>query len=542
MTEQEEFEFRLRYEREKAGEQAGSPAPKKAPSIEDQFKQGFKNLGNVAAGAVRGAGSIGSTILEVRDFVEQKLADAMGAKGYVAGNPNRRQEMTAGLQTLGADTNSLNFALGKMGGEIAGTAGVGPALGAATKGAPALSNALTTYGGAGSLPLRVAGGAIAGGASAGLADPSAAGAGALIGGGLPVVGSMISAPYNFAKNKLQGLTDLVAPGGAERILNRFTIKKVGAGNMPAVLAAAKNADELIAGGKPTLGDVMANIPEGSPLIALEKITAKTAGGPSAAFGARRAEQQAAITAAEEARNAVTMPMKDAAISGALGGVKAKPVLDQIDQIATTPGYRASDVVTKSLGAIRDKLESLGGVSGTLHPEDLYTVRKEIGSTIQKFATENANWDKGLTAKLERQLQLGIDDAIEKAGGAGWKDYLAEYAKRSKAIDAYKARLDLAKNPLQVTNLQGGLNIGDETRTHLPNMLSRPMMVVNAIGKALGRNIETQIDAAAALRSLEPAEFVKAFSTIPPEQRAGVLALWQASRGPAITGAALATQQ
>jgi hypothetical protein len=69
---------------------------------------------------LRGAGSIGATLLTPYDLV------AGNTKSI--GNPERRQAMTDALQTMGADTQSLAFQGGKLGGEIAGTLGIGSAL------------------------------------------------------------------------------------------------------------------------------------------------------------------------------------------------------------------------------------------------------------------------------------------------------------------------------------------------------------------------------------------------------------------------------
>jgi len=153
----------------------------------------YQNLGNAAAGLIRGAGSIGSTLLAPYDMAK----DALAGKGLtLESNRKRRAEIDAGLQEMGAQPDSLAYQGGKLAGEIAGTAGVGGVLAngvrAVAPGMPGLANAVATSGmRAGSTPgttnmlARMAGGAITGGASAGLVDPSTAGTGAAIGGAMP---------------------------------------------------------------------------------------------------------------------------------------------------------------------------------------------------------------------------------------------------------------------------------------------------------------------------------------------------------------------
>lgn len=152
----------------------------KAPSFGEMLKR--EVVGSVpvqtALGALRGAAGIGNTILP----------------------GNRMEGIEGGLQALGADPESMAYGAGKLGAEIAGTAGVGGALakpvgavlGKVTPSvAPSVVRALQTSGmttggrGAADLALRTGAGAAVGGVSAGMVDPSQADTGALIGGMLP---------------------------------------------------------------------------------------------------------------------------------------------------------------------------------------------------------------------------------------------------------------------------------------------------------------------------------------------------------------------
>lgn len=170
---------------------------------------------NLLGGAVRGAGSIGATILAPYDYAMDAIYGDRGKTltSLVTGvekpsrNQERRAAIDAGLTSLiGSDPESLAYQGGKLGAEIAGTAGVGGMLGKGVQALGAtryasgmepivqgLATALKTGGfragelagtGAGAA-ARVIGGAATGGVSAGLVDPSTAGAGAVIGGALP---------------------------------------------------------------------------------------------------------------------------------------------------------------------------------------------------------------------------------------------------------------------------------------------------------------------------------------------------------------------
>lgn len=156
---------------------------------------------NLGAGLIRGAGSIGSTI--IRPF---ETAEA---------NANRRKQIDEGLTSLvGADTDSIAYGTGKLGAELLGTGGVGSLLGKgalALGASPAVVGALQTGGMAAggkllpSIATRLGAGAAVGGASAGMVNPSDAGMGAAIGGAAPFViqgaGKLGSALSSLKPNK-----------------------------------------------------------------------------------------------------------------------------------------------------------------------------------------------------------------------------------------------------------------------------------------------------------------------------------------------------
>ncbi len=188
-------------------------------SLTDKVIQGAANL---FGGGLRGAGSVGSTILAaddiasnlspvgmIRKAVTNKmqgrplLSNVSDVSGVMERDKVRREDMTQGLEEFGIDRNSLAFKGGKLAGEVAGTAGTGgivantarAALPAAmaTKAAPLLnaigsggmSTGANTLSTGANMGTRVLGGAISGGASAGLVNPDDATSGAVIGGILP---------------------------------------------------------------------------------------------------------------------------------------------------------------------------------------------------------------------------------------------------------------------------------------------------------------------------------------------------------------------
>jgi hypothetical protein len=166
---------------------------------------------NIVGGLVRGAGSIGSSIVDalgstrdaVTEAVPENLRPAVTKEQGPRGQ-ELRTSMDRSLREMGADPESLTFRGAQVGAEIAGTLGVGGALAkplqaaaaAGGRAAPALQTAATAIESGGfrtgaqmgrgaDIATRMAGGAVAGGAAAGMVNPEDAATGAAIGAVLP---------------------------------------------------------------------------------------------------------------------------------------------------------------------------------------------------------------------------------------------------------------------------------------------------------------------------------------------------------------------
>ena len=141
-------------------------------------------------------------------------------------------------------------------------------------------------------------------------------------------------------------------------------------------------------------------------------------------------------------------------------LKVDPVVQRIDQILRSPGDMASDVTQDVLSSLRAKLDpalrpDLVSPNGVIDSRNLYTIRKEIADDINQFAKVRQTSDKRNLARLETGLKSVIDDAIEKAGGVSWKNYLSQYSEYSKKINVMKIGQYL-ENKLQTA-------IGDKER-------------------------------------------------------------------------------
>lgn len=375
---------------------SGSTAPPQPePSTLSKIGQG---VGNLAAGAVRGAGSIGATILAPYDIAK----DALAGKGLtLESNNQRRADMDAGLQSLGAQPDSMLYKGGKLAGEIAGTAGAGglmarglAAVPKVAAVAPNLLQAIKSSGmtagtttGLSNVLTRAAGGAIAGGAQAGLIDPRDAGTGAVIGGALPpalmalgaagkAIGRTISGPA-VASELRQTVTSArdagyvippsqVKPSLVNRALEGFSGKITTAQN-----ASARNQPITNELAKKAIGAADLS-PSGIAQVRQQANSAYDALGQSGAFqadaGFAQALDKAGASTAELRKN--FPELVNGQVDDLVNGLKsrssfdAQPTIEAIKQFrSNASGNRIStDPAKKALGkaqsSIANALEDL----------------------------------------------------------------------------------------------------------------------------------------------------------------------------------------
>lgn len=263
-----------------------------------------KALLNIIPGAVRGAGSIGVTLLS---SPEQLREDVLGSG---PGSKPRREAMDQALQSLGADPNDPGYKLGKVGAEVVGTLGVGGATAnalsrvapRAAEAAPGLVNAIRSAGmttgvarpgiaGAATNALtRASGGAITGGVSAGMVDPGQATTGAAVGAVVPPAMQVTGA---VGKSAGGALSRLIEGGQVSSARDLAKALDMTPGQMEQAITALRGAETLVPGASPTVAQAL-QTPQAS---ILQRVVYDSAGGD--ALRNKIAQQSAARMSALE---------------------------------------------------------------------------------------------------------------------------------------------------------------------------------------------------------------------------------------------------
>lgn len=419
------------------------PMEPDSPSLWTQAKQ---QAGNVAAGLLRGAGSIGATILAPLDVAK----DALDGKGLtLASNRQRRADMDAALANPdlpllgGADINSLGYQGGKLAGEIAGTAGAGgaaarvlssvPRLAAA---APNVIDAVRTAGmsagsatGPAALALRVGGGAVTGGLSAGMVNPEDAPMGLAVGGALPLA------------TKLAGATGNVIGKGA-RAVGRAVVGDVS----PEVAALAQRAEQL--GINVPADRIVNSKPMNALAASLNYVPFSGRASTEEAMG-QSMNRALSRTFGQDSDN-VTMALRQA--SGDLGAkfdtvlqgntVKMTPAFktalaDAENQATNELGPEAASIIHKQIAQLQTK-----GAAGEIDGQAAYNIKK----ALDRIGSGNSD-----AAFYARDLKKKLMDALNDSLGA---TEAASFANVRKQYGNMLALENLAQN-----GAEGGVSVG-----------------------------------------------------------------------------------
>lgn len=500
---------------------------------------------NLAAGALRGAGSIGATLLTPVDWLAKRTG-AGGAINKATGltlfPDDRRAAMDQGLQEwMGADPASLAFKAGKIGMEVAGTLGVGPAIAAPLAGVKALApvaEAVASGGfkaagmtGAKGLAARSVGGAITGGASTALVGPEDAGTGAAIGAGLPVL-------LNIAGRAGRGVASVAGmftDSGAQRIATR-ALQAAGVTPQSLDAAAASSAAKPSAqltmaerlakqgdiAGAAKAASLMDNLRAVNPDVAAE-LTAREISDNARRVGTLRdlagegGEREFSAAARDTA--AKELYQKAFAAKMDLGGMSAAE-RGEVTKLFNTPAVREATMTARMIAANsgKDIKKPEGSVEG-LHLTKL-ALDDAIESASKGGSAAAANKAASLRTARDR-----LTTFIERVSPA-YGEARATYAAMSQPLNQMDTAAELLRKGTAATS-----NLDGELRMMPSSLLRTARDEAHLIKSATGRNAASTLDD---LFSNEPEKLAKLRSVLGDADLAAALA--RAANGPGAASA------
>lgn len=123
----------------------------------------------------------------------------------------------------------------------------------------------------------------------------------------------------------------------------------------------------------------------------------------------------------------------------LSPLNINAVTGKLRNLASAPGTRADPVQVRLYTNLANQLDDIAQRSnGVPLAEDLYQIRKTgINDAIEEALASNKVDPSGQSARIAElltQVRPLVDDAIEKAGGKGWRDYLSTHAAGMRQIE------------------------------------------------------------------------------------------------------------
>lgn len=343
---------------------------------------------------------------------------------------------------------------------------------------------------------RIAANAAAGGTVAGMQPGSTmrdVETGAAFGGALTGLYEVGRGTKNFMQNRLGPKS--VTENWLQRHIGKDYIDK--AAELARTPAPVKDypataAEKMV--GAPLRGAETSQEPAGTVIQALQKQVEAKPGGISSDFMTQRLAQTKALESAKNAVETATAPLRTQAFAAIRekGGVPTSKLLGEIYDLGQSPRI-ASKPAQNAIENIRNVIMEKQGRSLKVDPEFLHSLRKDLGYDIgQTWGNDKAKPSKETIAFIERGIQKSIDNAMERAGGNTWKQYLTDYSKRMTPINNVTDALLLQYKPAVKTSL-GGKMEGESLSHILPDFLSRPVTGTKWLSKLYAPSMERKID-------------------------------------------------
>jgi len=150
------------------------------------------------------------------------------------------------------------------------------------------------------------------------------------------------------------------------------------------------------------------------------------------------EAEAGVLTFEEAGRFAKQAADSLAAHG-LNPLKSKSITASIDNVLKKPEFAGNREVETALSRVSKDVKDWTNAGGVIDAQALDSIRKNsVNSAVQALLpAADAKAQKALAAKLTAQIKPLIVDAIEAAGGTGYRGYLETYSKGMQAIGQKK---------------------------------------------------------------------------------------------------------
>jgi hypothetical protein len=127
-------------------------------------------------------------------------------------------------------------------------------------------------------------------------------------------------------------------------------------------------------------------------------------------------------------------------------LESAPLIQRISATADNPAFAGNDLISGAVKNVADDIAKWTNQGGIIDANALEAIRKNsVNAAIAKLRPgADATSQRNLAASVLAKIKPAIDDAIEGAGGAGWRDYLTTHAKGMRNIAEKKLTGEAAR--------------------------------------------------------------------------------------------------
>ena len=127
-------------------------------------------------------------------------------------------------------------------------------------------------------------------------------------------------------------------------------------------------------------------------------------------------------------------------------LESAPLIQRISSTADNPAFAGNDLISGAVKNVADDITKWTGQGGVIDLDALEAIRKNsVNAAIAQLRPgADATAQRNLAAGVMTKIKPMIDDAIEGAGGTGWRDYLATHAKGMQRISEQKLTGEAAR--------------------------------------------------------------------------------------------------
>jgi hypothetical protein len=157
-------------------------------------------------------------------------------------------------------------------------------------------------------------------------------------------------------------------------------------------------------------------------------------------GARAANDLAVLTGSGAKIDPAQFVAQATGAEKALRSVGIKPLesdslIRSISATADNPSFAGNDLISGAVKNVADDIAKWTGQGGVIDANALEAIRKNsVNAAIAQLRPgADATAQRNLAAGVLSKIKPAIDNAIEAAGGTGWRDYLTTHAKGMRDI-------------------------------------------------------------------------------------------------------------